>query len=456
MQKHTSVKGYLETICSQIRCKKIHNDICEEIENHIIDQKEAFEAQGFDDETARLKALEQMGDPVIVGTELDRTHRPKPEWSIITLTFLLLIAGTVIRFFTSHQNSNSIELFNRQLLFGIVGIGLMALFYYMDFTVIGKYPKTTFLLLAAVIVFLIILSNSINGKHVYASYLLLLFPVSFAGVVYSMRNKGYTGIILCGILFTVPFIISMIVPCTSSCILLVFSCLVVLTIAILKGWFNAKKLYALLLVYLPVIGSITIIFASGILSKRIAIALNPSSYPYGEGYWGNIIRQLLSGARFTGQGKVPDYFQGKSIAQFLPGVNSNFLITYIIHSFGWLAFVLILTLLTVFVVRAFTLCFRQKSVLALLVSTAVTSTFTIQTILYITANLGFLLLEPLSLPLVSQSSSYLLINMCLMGILLSVFRTGYFIKDKKTDIKATTNSFLEFKDGKLIIDFNIH
>lgn len=112
-------------------------------------------------------------------------------------------------------------------------------------------------------------------------------------------------------------------------------------------------------------------------------------------------------------------------------------------------------MLTVFIVRAFVLCAKQKSVLALLVSTAITLTFTIQTIFYIAANLGFQLFAPLSLPLISQSSSYLLINMCLVGILLSVFRTGYFIKDKPNSEKAATNSFLKFEDGKLIIDFNI-
>jgi hypothetical protein len=195
LQHHIKVKQYLETICSQIRCKKIHGDIREEIENHIVDQKEAFKAQGFNDETVTLKALEQMGDPIIIGTELDRTHRPKPEWSVITLTILLLAAGTVIRFFTSPQDFNGIELFNKQLFFTIAGIVLMALFYYMDFTILGKYPKTIFLLLAAVTIFLTIVSNPINGKYVYASYLLLLFPISFAGFVYNMRNRGYIGVV---------------------------------------------------------------------------------------------------------------------------------------------------------------------------------------------------------------------------------------------------------------------
>lgn len=456
MQQHIKIKQYLETICDQIRYKKIHTDICEEIENHITDQKEAYKTQGIDDETATLKALEQMGDPVVVGTELDRTHRPKPEWSIILLTFLLLLTGICIRLYTYPQDFNGLELFYRQLFFTIVGLGLMALCYHVDFTILGRYPKIIFLLLTAILILLIALSRPVNGRHIYAASLLLLFPTSFAGIVYSMRNKGYSGIIFCGLFFAIPFVLSLIVPSITSSILLVLSCLTALTIAILKNWFRVKKLYALLLVYLPVIVSMVIVFASGILSKKITLAFTPSIDPLGAGYIANTTKQLLSGAKFFGQGALPEYFQGALAAQVLPSINNDFLLTYIIHRFGWIAFIIVTALLAVFIVRAFVLCAKQKSVLALLVSTAITLTFTIQTLIYIVANLGFQLFAPLSLPLISQSSSYLLINMCLVGILFSVFRTGYFIKDKRNSEMAATNSFLRFEEGKLIIDLNIH
>lgn len=432
--QHCKVKQYLDIMCGQIRCKKVHDDIREEIENHIEDQKEAFIAQGYDNETATIKAIEQMGDPVIIGTELDRTHRPKPEWSVIALIALLLSVGTVLRFFTSSLDSRGIELFNKQLLFTAAGIVLMILLYYIDFTILGKYPKAIFLSLAALTVFLIIVTNTINGVYVYVSNLLLLYPVSFAGLVYGMRSKGYAGIALCGAFFAVSVIISVIIASEASCLLLVVSCLAVLTAAILKGWFGVRRLYALLLVYLPVMGLLIAAFAGGILTNRISSALDPD----GAGYVGAMARSLLSGAKFIGQGSLPDNFKGLSAAQVLPGINSDYMLTHIIHKYGWFVFIIVVSLLAVFIIRAMILCLRQKSVLALLVSTAVIVSYTIQTLLYIAANLGSHLFAPLSLPLVSQGSSSLLMNMCLAGILLSVFKTGFFIKDKKTDIKTAT------------------
>ena len=450
MQQHIKIKLYLETVCSQIRCKKIHSEICEEIENHIDDQKEAFKAQGIEEETAIIKAIEQMGDPVIVGTELDRTHRPKPEWSIIALTFLLLFAGNFIRLFTSPY----LESFYRQLIFTVVGTGLMVLCYYLDFTFIGKYSKSIFLLLVMLTILIIVISRPINGRYVNATYLLLLFPTAFAGIAYSMRSKGYWGIICCGFFIIMAFVISLIVPSITTSILLTLSCLLILTITIFKNWFGVKKLYAMLLVYLPVIAVpvLLIEFGGDYLHKRVELAFSPSLDPMGAGYIGNITRQLLSGAKFSGSGTIPESLSGMSRLPISPGISNDFLLTYTIHRLGWLAFIIVAVLLIIFIIRAFILCTKQKSILALLVSTAVTTTITMQTLFYVVANLGFQLFSPLSLPLISQSGSYLLINMCLVGILLSVFSTGHFIKDKGDSRKASTNSFMKFEDGKLIID----
>lgn len=453
MQQHIKIKQYLETVCGQIRCKKAHADIREEIGNHIADQKEAFMAQGMEEETATLKAVEQMGDPVIVGTELDRTHRPKPEGSIIALTALLLLAGIVIRFYTTPRESLGLPMFNRQLIFTLVGLGLMILCYYLDFTLLGKFPIVLFLSLAALTILIIARTSPINGRHIYATYPLLLFPAVYAGIVYRMGNKGYPGIILCGVLFGIPFALSLAIPSVASAIVLALSCLTILTAAIARNRFGVSRLYAFLLVYIPSM-AVFLFFLhriGGSLLERIATARLPFSDTMGSGYIENIIRQLLSGARLAGQGSLPETVS-QAVPQ-LPGISSDFLLAYSVHRFGWLAFVVVVLLMALFIIRAFMLCLKQKSFLALLVSTAITATLALQTVFYIVANLGLPIFSPLSLPLVSQGSSYLLVNMCLVGILLSVFRTGHFVKDRERVGKSPANSFIKLEDGRLIIDF---
>ena len=284
--------------------------------------------------------------------------------------------------------------------------------------------------------------------------MLLLFPTAFAGIVYSMRNKGYGGIILCGLFSLITVAVSFVVPSTTSMMIFVLSGLIILTIAILKNWFGVKRIYALLLVYLPTTAGIGIpLLSSRRFWELMALVFDQASDTIGEGYMAYITRQLLSGAKFIGQGSLPHNTGAMTVSQILPSINNDFLLTYIIHRFGWVAFIGVVALFAVFIMRALILCLKQKSVLASLVSLSVIVTMTLQTICYIAVNLGFQVFSTLSLPLISQGNAFLLINMGLVGLLLSVFRTGYFMNDKAESRKATRNSFLRFEDGKMIVDF---
>ncbi len=465
MEQPAKIKEYLDTVCNQIRCKKVHGVISAEIENHINDQKEAYEAQGMEEEPATARAIEQMGDPVAVGTALDRTHRPKPEWSIIILTSLLLFAGIILRFFTSPQSINGIESYNRQLLFTAVGIGLMVFFYFLDFTMLGKYPRLIFFLLAALTPFILLMTSPMHGRYMYLTYLVMLFPTAFAGIVYSMRGRGYKGIILCGLYFLIPLAIAYIAPSFDGILFLTISGLLILTVAILKGWFGVKKLFGMLLIYLPTIAGFLISFfmivsRNPYVWKRIVAIFDLSRDPRSAGYMGSVVQQLIEGAVFIGQGTLPKSFESQNASQILPGFNDDFLLTYSIHQYGWLVFILITALFAIFIVRAITLCAKQKSALAGFVSLSVISTIAFQALSYIVVNLGFILVSPFSLPFISKGNAFLLVNMCLAGILLSVFKTGHFIKDekdsKRAGKKAEDDSFVRLKDGKLIIDFRMH
>ena len=72
------LNSYLEQLEEQIRNRKAKAEVIEEIRNHIEDQAEFYEKEGMSAEEAIEQAVRQMGDPVEVGIEMDRIHRPKP------------------------------------------------------------------------------------------------------------------------------------------------------------------------------------------------------------------------------------------------------------------------------------------------------------------------------------------------------------------------------------------
>ena len=449
MQPFEKVEEYAKTVCNQIKWKKAHAIISEEIENHIIDQRDAYIAAGEDEAPATDLAIAQMGDPVFVGTELDRTHRPKPQWSMIILTVVLLMTGLLIRVFFVHSDDQWLA---PTVISMIAGLGLMITTYFMDFTLIGKHPKTIYFAILALSVAVILFTPDINGRIYYAVFLTLLFPLGFTAIVYAARNKGYWGIILCGFSFLFPAVLALLIPSTSGLLLFTLSGLVVLCLAITKKWFKVKVIYGYLLVFIPVVVVLLLAFAALYQShqwERIQAIFAPASYSNGAGYIATQINALLSGSSMFGHGTVPDTMAAVAWV----GNNGDYLLTYLIFNFGWIAFIIIMGLLIFFIIKGFMLCFKQKSRLALFVSVSIMMTFTMQVMGYAIVNLGLQVSVPISLPLVSYGNTATIMNLTLIGIMLSVFRNGDIVKDKNIN-EVRHQDFITYCDGKLIISFN--
>jgi len=94
LQQPNKVTEYLEVVSQQIRWKKAQSPLLEEINNHIIDQKNAFISDGLNEDEATDKAIVEMGDPIVVGEQLDRAHRPSLIGMGIGILLVLGILGT--------------------------------------------------------------------------------------------------------------------------------------------------------------------------------------------------------------------------------------------------------------------------------------------------------------------------------------------------------------------------
>ena len=60
---------------------------------------------------------------------------------------------------------------------------------------------------------------------------------------------------------------------------------------------------------------------------------------------------------------------------------------------------------------------------------AVLVTFTMEVTLYVITNLGLPIMGSLTLPFISYSGMSTIVNMSLIGIMLSVFKSGHIVKD---------------------------
>ena len=92
-----TMQSYLEVVQAQIRWKRARPVLAQELGQHLEDQRDHFLKEGKSPEEAERLAVQDMGDPVTVGTELDRVHRPRPQWGLLGLTLALAVIGAVLR-----------------------------------------------------------------------------------------------------------------------------------------------------------------------------------------------------------------------------------------------------------------------------------------------------------------------------------------------------------------------
>ena len=315
----------------------------------------------------------------------------------------------------------------RSLMTTLIGAICMVGAYYIDFTFIGRYPKSIFTGLTGLSILSMFLLPLIRGRYLYVQFILLIFPTVMAGILYQMRNKGYMGIILSGAFFLIPVFIGLRTASIGLVVLISLSFLILITMAVIKGWFKVNKLYGMFLIYLATFSAVIVgfirIMSHSYERQRLFNMINPYKDPLGNGYISIRMREILAGAKFIGRGDL-----GTS-GYMIPEINTNYIMTFLIHRLGWISFIAIIGLISFLIIRSFSLSLRQKSILGKLISTAVLLTFTMEVVLYIITNLGLPLIGSVTLPFISYSGMSTVVNMFLIGNMLSVFKSGHMVKD---------------------------
>lgn len=460
MQSFEQINEYCNKVCEQIRWKKAKPIIIAEVENHLYDQRDAYMASGDDENTATQKAIVQMGDAVFLGQELDKTHKPRPQWFMITLTGILMLLGLFINYYinVSTESKGTFSILSYFFAFGI-----FVCCYYIDFTVLGKHAMKIYLFILTVSIVGVLFCPRVNVRQIWImgmlsislTYLSLIFPLAFSLFVYSMREKGIRGILMSGLAYLPLAFLLTVVPTISGLILYTITSLAVLCFSISRGWFGVNKKHGLLLVSIPTVIMSTAFFFFIVhrMWNRISVFLNPEQARQEAGYQYCLIRDFITEAVFWGKGGVSEMFGDISA---LPNVNTDYPLVYLIHQFGFVVLLFITLLVVIFSIIGIYKALREKSILGSLVALTVILTFTLQSVFFIIDNLGYGLISGLSLPFVSYGNTALFLNAALIGFMLSIFRTGEIVVDRYSETKLSkgNQSIFSYEDGKIIINLN--
>lgn len=454
-----NIDEYLDTLSEQIRCKKARPLVVEEIKNHIEDQAAAFERDGAAREDALAKAVAEMGDPIQTGVELDKVHKPKMQWSIILMVVLLCLLGMIMQLVIfkveTASDGNGLPAVSgnymiQTVLNTFISIAVMIGVCMLDYTFLGKHPAALWLTLC---ISTLLINMLFDGGMVWFSYYdvfrikycltTLLVPL-FAAIVFFCRNHRLSGLFKCiGFAILWPLCSGGITASTfieySLCILIILSA------AVLKGWFvsnqsgintTVKKGLQLAILWIP-----SIFLPIGIIITALCFGENT---PFLAAYQVDRIkaifgllenseatvsytllatRNILSDVSFLGGGELP--------IENLPAIQNDYIVTCMFTYFGFAVTILILTLMAAFLFKAFHVSLRQKNQMGHIISLGCAAALLLKSVIYLCSNIGIAMpFAQMSMPFLSYGLSNAIINAVLVGLLLSVFRNTDIVSEK--------------------------
>ena len=404
-------KEYLEILAEQIRYKKALPMIEKELEDHMEDQKKDFLASGMTEKEAEAAAVMEMGDPVAVGVDMDRIHRPKMACGLILLTGALYLAGMIFRYLLYDRSGLGIYIANSWVYYVLAFVVMIGVCY-VDYSRIGEKARELtvglFLILMAGIWFGGTVVNgsvgwiSVGGMMILnVRVLVYLFLPLYGAILYRYRGQGYE-VIWKAIVWMLPAVV--VVFYANSLMLALLLCVFSMVI--------------FLLLYAGMVWK----FGAVYQKERLKMLLPP----YGEEI-SAVMEPLRSAA-------ANSHMVGSS-AQAMKGLemygDRDFLFTYILSFCGILTAVLFISLIAVLLFYLLKHTLRQRNQAGRIMGLGCTVVLVGRLVIYLLGNLG---LQPYGdgyCPFLSTGGSSAVVTGILLGLLFSIYRYQNIAKEPK-------------------------
>lgn len=473
--KSESVNHFLSKVSEQVKCKAVRADIENELRDHIEDSVNQHIEEGVGEEKAYESAVKQMGDPTMIGIELNKTHSIQNNYLFYILVGISVLFGIVSNFYYGYNlEYSSYFLWGICVLLGVVTFG---------YRMIAKHTKLVSLLCVIILLVLFIRVLTITLMHKIPNYHYSIYGVSFAYsitfllipiftiMLYRRKDDGILRLILPFSLIFLPiqfqkfyyFDYFMI----SAFAIFILGAIITYVILVAKGYFFVGRKKASLLG----IGCFAIILTSFIsafhgenirnvdgstltrMEEAVTLMMNPEKHATSaskDGYNGVLIKDLLSKSEFLGEIKLTQeemmeygigswFFSSEeqmrgmkylrydvddvTLENILPQhYLNNYRIAYVILKYGWCAGVLFLAALALTIVTMFHVTMQIKNRLGFALALSASVLITLQIIFYVLGNFGYQFGTFCNLPLISEGIMSVTVNMILIGLIISTYR----------------------------------
>ncbi|GAA4874573.1 FtsW/RodA/SpoVE family cell cycle protein [Paenibacillus vulneris] len=430
---HPIIDDYLDSVIRLVKARELHKDIRREIADHLEELVSLKREEGSSEEEAARWAVRQMGEPSVVGSELNKVHKPRIPWGLIGWVAVWLIFSFVAMYavelsYAGMERRSYIPFLLKKVEFTAIGLIPMILLLFFDYRRMLKHSWVMYKGTALITLITVLSGTQVNGTRAYISLGLIqldwisisiyLFIISAAGILCnsdSSRRSGWKQHLL---LMVVPTYLYLLSPSLSSIILYVCSYLILLYF-VTKSWRVVLTPVLLFGAFMAVV-----LWVSEYRLHRFIAFLNPHSDPNGTGYIYMQISQALRSAGWWGYGLGAVYTR-------LPEIHTDNLFTYLIYSFGWLGGMAVIVCAVLFAVQMLQAFANVRDRYGKILIGGLGGLLVLQFIWNIGMAAGVLpIVGGISLPFLSYGGSHLLAEMAAMGIMFSVYRRKDMIRTR--------------------------
>ena len=413
---------YLKVVAEQIRVKRIRTALTDELQDHMELQKADFLDEGLSEAEAEQKTIEEMGDALLVGGELDRVHRPKPQWKGMLLALLLMLIGMLLRtVFTPDGQAQPIDF--KQCAGVCIAMGAVLLLGLTDYVRWVKWAVP----LAAIWSVLVIL-KVLDGPNRISRYwgfgasipelwrltiehVALAAPLLTAMMTARMRGGKWAAFAVCLMIPALTFLLGLsytwIGRTPDTVMLLALLAMGTAALGVKRGFFHVNRKRA----YFILAGC-----AAAILAVFIVNPNRGQLYP-GREYMEKYVWPLLSSAKLWGAGRMDNVLLVKMNELY----SAEQLLPYIIYRYGWIPFGIGAAAVAAAMIGSGRKLMRTENSMGSLMGIASMATIAFQLTLCCLLMVIYINV-PLGLPLVSYGTVVLWLDAAMIGMILSVLR----------------------------------
>ena len=346
---------------------------------------------------------------------------------IILALFGLIMIYSSSSIWASYKFNDAFKYVKNQLLFMVIGIGLMITVSKIDYTL--YYKKTNLILGVCLLLLVLVLipgiGNVRNGSRSwfgigsfgiqpseFAKLGLIIFTSKYLAINNKFLKDIKKGVIPILLVLFLIFGLIMLQPDFGTGMIIVTSILAMLFIA----GVNIK--FFIGLGCLGVFGIIGLIAIAPYRIDRITSYLDPWSDPLGTGF--QIIQSLyaIGPGGLLGQG----FLNSRQKQFYLPEPQTDFIFSIISEEFGFLGVLIVSGLFLFILYRGLKIALNTRDEFSKYLSFGMIFQILIQAVLNLSVVIGLIPVTGVTLPFLSYGGSSLLISMISIGILLNISR----------------------------------